>query len=288
MTAPKPISSLEYQLVTGLRGRYEIQRPLGEGGMAVVFLARDLKHDRGVALKVLRPEISADIGAERFLREIKMAAGLTHPHILPVYDSGEANGLLFYVMPNMEGRSLRERLDREKQLSLDEAVRITREVAAALDYAHRQNVLHRDIKPENIRIRGSAGGWCASSSSPAPTRTPLRKVNGRWSWGTSSSWRTSTSLRRIWRTATPSVRSTGTVAARRSTEAFVRTTPGSSGRWPSSTGMTGARRSWHGSSRSRSSTTFARSSWRRVTRRSASSKKRSTHSSAPSRRGPPA
>jgi serine/threonine protein kinase len=149
------MSSLENQLAAGLRGRYEIQRPLGEGGMAVVFLARDLKHDRGVALKVLRPEISADIGAERFLREIKMAAGLTHPHILPVYDSGEADGLLFYVMPNMEGRSLRERLDREKQLSLDEAVRITREVAAALDYAHRQNVLHRDIKPENILLHES-------------------------------------------------------------------------------------------------------------------------------------
>ena len=149
------MSSLEAQLAAGLSGRYEIVRPLGEGGMAVVFLARDLKHDRSVALKVLRPEISADIGAERFLREIKMAAGLTHPHILPVYDSGAADGLLFYVMPNMEGRSLRERLDKEKQLSLDEAVRITREVAAALDYAHRQNVLHRDIKPENILLHES-------------------------------------------------------------------------------------------------------------------------------------
>ena len=147
--------SLERQLAAGLRGRYEIERPLGEGGMAVVFLARDLRHDRGVALKVLRPEISADIGAERFLREIKMAAGLTHPHILPVYDSGEADGLLFYVMPNMEGRSLRERLDRERQLSLEEAVRITGEVAAALDYAHRHGVLHRDIKPENVLLHES-------------------------------------------------------------------------------------------------------------------------------------
>jgi serine/threonine-protein kinase len=149
------MASLETQLADGLHGRYEIVRPLGEGGMAVVFLARDLRHDRGVALKVLRPEISADVGAERFLREIKMAAGLTHPHILPVYDSGEANGLLFYVMPNMEGRSLRERLERERQLPLDQAVRITREVAAALDYAHRQNVLHRDIKPENILLHES-------------------------------------------------------------------------------------------------------------------------------------
>ena len=149
------MASFEQQLADGLKGRYEIVRPLGEGGMALVFLARDLRHDRSVALKVLRPEISADVGAERFLREIKMAAGLTHPHILPVYDSGAADGLLFYVMPNMEGRSLRERLDKEKQLSLEEAVRVTREVAAALDYAHRQNVLHRDIKPENILLHES-------------------------------------------------------------------------------------------------------------------------------------
>jgi TolB-like protein len=125
--------------------------------MAVVFLAQDMRHDRHVALKVLRPEISAEIGAERFLREIKMAAGLTHAHILPVFDSGEADGLLFYVMPNMEGHSLRERLDQERQLPLDEALRITREVASALDYAHRHNVVHRDIKPENILLHeGSA------------------------------------------------------------------------------------------------------------------------------------
>ena len=144
------MSQLQNRLDTGLAGRYTLERELGEGGMALVFLARDLRHDRRVALKVLRPEISAEIGAERFLREIKMAAGLTHPHILPVYDSGEADGLLFYVMPNMEGRSLRERLDTERQLPIDEALRITREVASALDYAHRQRVVHRDIKPENI------------------------------------------------------------------------------------------------------------------------------------------
>jgi serine/threonine-protein kinase len=144
------MSQLQERLNTGLAGRYTLERELGEGGMALVFLARDLRHERKVALKVLRPEISAEIGAERFLREIKMAAGLTHPHILPVYDSGQADGLLFYVMPNMEGRSLRERLDSERQLPIDEALRITREVASALDYAHRQRVVHRDIKPENI------------------------------------------------------------------------------------------------------------------------------------------
>jgi len=144
------MSQLQERLNTGLAGRYTLERELGEGGMALVFLARDLRHERRVALKVLRPEISAEIGAERFLREIKMAAGLTHPHILPVYDSGQAEGLLFYVMPNMEGRSLRERLDTERQLPIDEALRITREVASALDYAHRQRVVHRDIKPENI------------------------------------------------------------------------------------------------------------------------------------------
>ncbi len=151
------MSSFQDRLHEGLRGRYTLERELGQGGMALVFLARDLRHDRHVALKVLRPEVSAEIGAERFLREIKMAAGLTHPHILPVYDSGEAGELLYYVMPNMEGHSLRERLERERQLPLEDALRITREVAAALDYAHRHQVIHRDIKPENILLHeGSA------------------------------------------------------------------------------------------------------------------------------------
>ena len=148
--------SLKQRLEQGLTGRYTLERELGQGGMAVVYLARDLKHDRQVALKVLKPEISAEVGADRFLREIKLAAGLTHPHILPVYDSGEAGGLLFYVMPNMEGRSVRERLDREKQLPLEEALKITREVASALDYAHRHQVVHRDIKPENILLHEGA------------------------------------------------------------------------------------------------------------------------------------
>ncbi len=150
-------AALDGRLSDALADRYRIERELGQGGMALVFLAQDLRHDRKVALKVLRPDLSAAVGVERFLREIKLAAGLTHPHILPVYDSGEAGGLLFYVMPNMEGRSLREWLQRERQLPLPDALTITRDVAAALDYAHRHGVVHRDIKPENILLHeGSA------------------------------------------------------------------------------------------------------------------------------------
>ena len=148
---------LQQRLQQGLTDRYRLERELGQGGMAVVFLARDLRHDRNVALKVLRPEVASEIGSERFLREIRLAAGMTHPHILPVYDSGATDGLLFYVMPNMEGQSLRDRLSRERMLPLDDALRITREIASALDYAHRQRVVHRDIKPENILLHeGSA------------------------------------------------------------------------------------------------------------------------------------
>src|SRR5688572_9366752 len=140
------------RLRTALSGRYEIDRELGAGGMATVYLAHDIKHDRAVAIKVLHPDLGAALGAERFLTEIKTTAKLQHPHILPLLDSGDAAGLLYYVMPVMTGETLRGRLTRERQLPIPEAVRIAREVASALDYAHRQGVIHRDIKPENILL----------------------------------------------------------------------------------------------------------------------------------------
>jgi eukaryotic-like serine/threonine-protein kinase len=143
------------QISAALGDRYRIERELGRGGMAVVLLAQDLKHNRPVAIKTLKPEISALLGSERFLREIDTAATLQHPHILPLYDSGSADGLLYYVMPFAEGESLRQRLEREHQLPLDAALRITREVASALQYAHERGVIHRDIKPENIMLSGS-------------------------------------------------------------------------------------------------------------------------------------
>ncbi len=147
------MADLLERLQTSLASHYRIERELGAGGMAVVFLAEDLRHRRQVALKVLRPELAAEIGPERFLREIETAARLTHPHILPLHDSGEASGFLFYVMPYVEGESLRGRLTREKQLPLDDALQIAREVADALGYAHSHDVVHRDIKPENILLQ---------------------------------------------------------------------------------------------------------------------------------------
>ncbi|MEZ4413172.1 MAG: protein kinase [Gemmatimonadales bacterium] len=146
MTDPLP------RLSAALADRYRIERELGAGGMATVYLAEDLKHRRKVAIKVLRAELAAVIGAERFVTEITTTANLQHPHILALHDSGEANGFLFYVMPYVEGESLRDRLSREKQLPIADAVRIAGEVAGALDYAHRQGVIHRDIKPENILL----------------------------------------------------------------------------------------------------------------------------------------
>jgi serine/threonine-protein kinase len=146
------LPDLSQRLQDALSARYRIERALGRGGMATVFLAEDLKHGRRVAIKVLDPEVAAAIGAERFLGEIATVARLTHPHILPLHDSGVADGLLFYVMPYVEGESLRDRLAREKQLPLEDALRIAREVADALDYAHRRGIVHRDIKPENILL----------------------------------------------------------------------------------------------------------------------------------------
>ena len=131
---------------------YSIDRELGKGGMATVYLAQDVKHDRIVALKVLHPDLAATLGPERFLREIKLAARLNHPHILPLFDSGETGSFLYYVMPYVEGESLRERLDRDQQLPIDEAVHHGRAIASALDYAHRQGIVHRDIKPENVML----------------------------------------------------------------------------------------------------------------------------------------
>ena len=144
------MSGLLGRLQVALAERYKIEREIGRGGMATVFLAEDLKHRRPVALKVVSPDLAASLGTDRFLREIEIAARLTHPHILSLQDSGEADGMLYYVMPYVEGESLRGRLNRERQLPLDDALRISREVADALDYAHGRDVLHRDIKPENI------------------------------------------------------------------------------------------------------------------------------------------
>ncbi len=141
------------RLVAALAGRYTIERKLGAGGMATVYLAEDAKHHRNVAVKVLRPELAAVVGAGRFLKEIEVTASLQHPNILQLYDSGEADGFLYYVMPYVEGESLRERLARERQLSVEDALEITRSAAAALAYAHERNVIHRDIKPANILMQ---------------------------------------------------------------------------------------------------------------------------------------
>ena len=142
------------RLNTALAGRYRIERHLGEGGMASVYLCEDLRHKRKVALKLLKPELAAVLGADRFVQEITTTASLQHPHILPLFDSGTADGFLFYVMPLVEGETLREKLNRETQLGVDEAVRIAREVLDALQYAHEHGIVHRDVKPENILLHG--------------------------------------------------------------------------------------------------------------------------------------
>ena len=147
---------LAERVKTALASRYAIERQIGQGGMAIVYLARDLRHNRKVALKVLRPELAAVIGADRFLHEIRVTASLQHPHILPLHDSGEESSFVYYVMPYVEGESLRDRLRTERQLPIEEAVRIAAEVAAALSYAHGRGVIHRDVKPENILLASGA------------------------------------------------------------------------------------------------------------------------------------
>ncbi|MFB3112533.1 MAG: serine/threonine-protein kinase, partial [Gemmatimonadales bacterium] len=142
------------RLTTALADRYAIERELGAGGMATVYLARDLKHDRRVAVKVLKPDLAQVLGAERFLQEIKLTAQLEHPHILTLIDSGEADGFLYYVMPYVEGDSLREKLNREGELPVEDAVDILREIADALGYAHGKGVVHRDVKPDNVMFSG--------------------------------------------------------------------------------------------------------------------------------------
>ncbi|HUF75529.1 MAG TPA: serine/threonine-protein kinase, partial [Longimicrobiales bacterium] len=150
---PDPVTRLN----AALEGRYHVDRALGEGGMATVYLADDLRHARKVALKVLKPDLAAALGADRFHIEIRTTANLQHPHILPLFDSGEADGLLFYTMPYVEGETLRQRLERERRLSIEEAVRIASDVADALQAAHDGGVVHRDIKPSNILLsRGRA------------------------------------------------------------------------------------------------------------------------------------
>src|SRR3989454_1777879 len=149
------IATQRERINAALAGRYAIERELGSGGMATVYLADDLKYHRKVAVKVLRPELASVLGPDRFLREVEIAAKLNHPHILALYDSGEAGGLLFYVMPYVKGESLRHKLEREQQLPIDEALRITRQVASALAHAHDQGVIHRDVKPENILLHES-------------------------------------------------------------------------------------------------------------------------------------
>ena len=142
------------RLRSALRDTYTVDRQIGQGGMATVYLAEDLKHHRQVAIKVLRPELTASLGTDRFLREIELAAKLQHPHIVPVYDSGSADGSLYYVMPFVEGESLRDLLQREKRLPIERAAEIVRETASGLAYAHKQGIVHRDIKPENIMLSG--------------------------------------------------------------------------------------------------------------------------------------
>src|SRR2546425_12139954 len=145
LPSERPVADSVARLRAALADRYAIEREVGRGGMATVYLASDVKHRRTVAIKVLRPELASLLGPDRFVREVEIAARLNHPHILALYDSGDADGFLFYVMPYVKGESLRHKLERETQLPIDEALRITRQVASALGHAHDQGVIHRDV-----------------------------------------------------------------------------------------------------------------------------------------------
>jgi dipeptidyl aminopeptidase/acylaminoacyl peptidase/tRNA A-37 threonylcarbamoyl transferase component Bud32 len=180
------MSDLPQSLVDALADRYRIERDIGQGGMATVYLAHDLRHDRKVAIKLLRPELAAVIGAERFLAEIRTTANLQHPHILPLHDSGTAGSSVFYVMPFVEGESLRGRLERDKQLSIPESIRIVTQVAQALDYAHRHGVIHRDIKPENILLHDGSALVADFGIALAATSAGTRMTETGMSLGTPS------------------------------------------------------------------------------------------------------
>ena len=165
------IATQRERLNAALAGRYAIERELGSGGMATVYLADDLKYQRKVAVKVLRPELASVLGPDRFLREVEIAAKLNHPHILALYDSGEAGGLLFYVMPYVKGESLRHKLERETQLPIDEALRITRQVASALGHAHDQGVIH-GTSNRRTSCSTKARRWSRTSASPSRSARP--------------------------------------------------------------------------------------------------------------------
>ena len=183
------MADLRERLGSALGDRYRLGRELGAGGMATVYLAEDVKHRRQVAIKVLRPELAATLGPDRFLHEIQIAARLTYPHILPLHNSGEAAGFLYYVMPYVEGESLRDRLIREGELPVPEALRILTEVTDALAYAHGRGVVHRDIKPENVMLSGrhaqpnlgaqaAGSGWRSSRNPGRLAGPPSPEVEG--------------------------------------------------------------------------------------------------------------
>jgi eukaryotic-like serine/threonine-protein kinase len=189
------------RLTSSLADRYRVARELGAGGMATVYLAHDLRHERDVAIKVLHPDLGAALGGERFLAEIRTTARLQHPHILPLLDSGEASGLLYYVMPYVTGETLRARLARERQLPIDDALRIAREVADALGEAHAHGIVHRDIKPENILLHGGhavvADFGIALAVQQEPASRSARRSTCRPSrrWASARSTRGATSTR---------------------------------------------------------------------------------------------